>query len=118
MKSSAAAEPRGCAGQPPPTGLQRFCASTSMTLLVVRLNGQVGRRVVDKTGLTGLYDIDLRWTPDQQPNGAPLPAATDVDNTDPSVFTALQEQSGLRLVPETAPIDAFVVESVERPSEN
>jgi uncharacterized protein (TIGR03435 family) len=77
-----------------------------------------GRKVVDKTGLTALYEIDLKWTPDQMPNGAPLPPGVDIDTTGPTLFTAIQEQLGLRLVPETGEVHTLVVESVEHPSEN
>ena len=82
------------------------------------LTAQAGRKVVDKTGLTGLYDIDLKWTPEQLPNGAPLPPGIEIDSTGPTLFTAIQEQLGLRLAPETGQVDTFVVESVQRPSEN
>ena len=85
---------RPCPGASPAAGLQRFCSSTWIALLNIRLYGQVGRRVVDKTGLTGLYDMDLVWAPDPLANGVP-------DSSGPSVFTALQEQLGLRLVAET-----------------
>ena len=100
---------RPCSSTAPPPGLQRFCSSTSIAYLNIRLYGEVGRRVVDKTGLAGLYDMDLVWSQD------PLAG---LDSTGPSVFTALQEQLGLRLVSETALVDSFVAESVERPSEN
>lgn len=101
---------RPCSGAAPAAGLQRFCSSTSIAYLNIRLYGEVKRRVVDKTGLTGLYDMDLQWS-DPLTNEAP-------DASGPSVFTALQEQLGLRLVSETGQVDAFVVESVEKPSEN
>jgi len=57
-----------------------------------------------------MYQIDLNFAPD------PLPAGADPGL--PSLFTALREQLGLRLVPETGQVDTFVVESVQRPSEN
>ncbi|HEY4363357.1 MAG TPA: TIGR03435 family protein [Bryobacteraceae bacterium] len=98
------------AGAAPAAGLQRFCSSTSIAYLNIRLYGEVKRRVVDKTGLTGLYDMDLQWS-DSLTNEAP-------DASGPSVFTALQEQLGLRLVSEIGQVDAFVAGSVERPSEN
>jgi uncharacterized protein (TIGR03435 family) len=86
--------------------------------LLARFLGQtVGRPVIDKTGLTGRYDIDVRWTPESAPldvpAGAPLP---EVDG--PSLFTALQEQVGLRLESTTGPVQQLVIEDVERPSEN
>lgn len=60
---------------------------------------QLGRPVVDRTGINGLYDFSLDWTSD--------------DST-PSVFTALQEQLGLRLEPQKGPIEVLVVDSMER----
>jgi uncharacterized protein (TIGR03435 family) len=71
--------------------------------------GLTGRPVVDKTGLTGSYDIDLTWTPDDQQGTA---------GGGPTVFTALEEQLGLKLVPSKAPVETFVVDHVERPSAN
>jgi len=88
-------------------------ALTAASLINV-LTQAAGRKVVDKTGLAGLYDIQLKWTPDQ----SLVPPGTEIDTTGPSLFTALREQLGLRLVPETGQVDTFVVESVERPSEN
>jgi len=88
----------------------------TMAVLAGLLTSQTDRKVVDKTGLTGLYNIDLRWTPEQL-NGR-LPPGLESGTTDPTLFTAIQEQLGLRLVPETGPVDTFVVESVQRPSEN
>jgi uncharacterized protein (TIGR03435 family) len=64
-----------------------------------------GRPVVDRTGLSGTYDIDLQW--------APTPDADGV-----SIFTAIQEQLGLRLEPSTAPLDVVIIESAQRPTEN
>jgi uncharacterized protein (TIGR03435 family) len=68
----------------------------------------VGRQVVDETGLKGKYDYALKWAmnPDS-PNASA-----------PDIFTALQEQLGLKLAPEKGPVDTLVVEHVERPSEN
>lgn len=64
------------------------------------------RPVVDRTGLTGTYDVDVQWNPD--------PASQDV----PGVFTAIQEQLGLRLQPERGAVDVFVIAGVARPAEN
>jgi uncharacterized protein (TIGR03435 family) len=84
--------------------------ANSIAMLIPVLGLSAGRKVVDKTGLTGLYQIDLNFAPDPLPPGA--------DPGLPSLFTALREQLGLRLVSETGQVDTFVVESVERPSEN
>jgi uncharacterized protein (TIGR03435 family) len=72
-----------------------------------------GRMVIDRTGLTGEYDFTLQWTPEQMPNGAPPP-----DPSWPSLFTALQEQLGLKLESTNGPVDTIVIDSVEMPSEN
>jgi len=77
--------------------------------LVFALSDLLSRNVVDKTGLTGNYDIDLKWTPDDQ-QGTP--------DAGPTLFTALEEQLGLKLVPAKGPVDTFVVDHVERPAEN
>lgn len=69
------------------------------------LTRQVGRPVIDGTGISGEFDIELEWSPDQ--------SATDR----PSVFTALQS-IGLRLVPTRGPAEFIVVDRVEKPSEN
>ena len=68
------------------------------------------RPLVDQTGLTGRYDINLCYTPDELQNAD--------SNTAPGLFTAMQDQLGLKLVPTKAPIEVFVIDAVERPSEN
>jgi uncharacterized protein (TIGR03435 family) len=70
----------------------------------------VERPVRDRTGLTGAYDLHLRWTPD-------LTAASDRDSS-PSIFTALQDQLGLKLLPNKGPVKTLVVDHIERPAEN
>jgi uncharacterized protein (TIGR03435 family) len=65
--------------------------------------------IVDKTGLTGYYDLLLKWTPDEA--GADATAG-------PSIFTAIQDTLGLKLVASKEPIDVLVIDHVERPSEN
>ncbi len=68
------------------------------------------RRVLDMTGLNGFFDITFEWTPESiQPDAA---------DSGPSVFTAIQEQLGLRLEPRTAPFEFIVIDNVERPSGN
>jgi uncharacterized protein (TIGR03435 family) len=80
---------------------------------------------VDKTGLTAKYDLKLVWQPDgnqianfdamrvAEGYGAPPP-----DPLGPSLFTALQEQLGLKLESETGPVEMLVIERIERPSAN
>jgi len=77
--------------------------------LAFSLTGNVDRIVANKTGFTGKYDIDLKWTPDDR-QGTP--------DASPSIFTALEEQLGLKLLPTKGPVDVLVIEHVERPSEN
>ena len=76
------------------------------------LAGITGRIVVDRTELTGRFDMELKWTPD--PLQASGPAASDTA----SIFTALQEQLGLKLEPQRTPTEVFVIYSAERPMED
>ena len=73
--------------------------------------------VVDKTGLSARYDFDLEFTPDETVFGGDLGKGTD-DSTSPGLFTALQQQLGLRLEATRGPVEALVVDHVGRPSEN
>jgi uncharacterized protein (TIGR03435 family) len=89
------------------------------------IGGFVGRIVVDHTGLTGAYDFDLKWTPDvirveNRPPGAPDPLINGVpiDPNGPSIFTAVQEQLGLKLDSQMGPVAVLVIDRVEHPIEN
>jgi uncharacterized protein (TIGR03435 family) len=86
------------------------------------LSGNAQRIVVDKTGLTGYYDIALTYTPtpDQLPQGSPPPGAAPppIDPDGPSLFTAIQEQLGLKLQDQRGPVDVVVIDSIEPPTEN
>ena len=75
------------------------------------LSPAAGRYVFDATGLTDRFDANLKWTPDPEPGAAAPPDGV-------SLFTAIQEQLGLRLDPRQAPVDVFVIESAEQPTEN
>jgi uncharacterized protein (TIGR03435 family) len=79
--------------------------SFSMTGFAGFLAGEAGRVVVDRTGLTGGWDFDLKWSPPDTPSPDP---------DRPVIFTALQEQLGLRLEATTGPVDVLVVDRVER----
>jgi bla regulator protein blaR1 len=92
-----------------------------------QLSQQLGRTVQDKTGLTGKYDFTLQWKPDRDPSpmpGAPPageqgPGATlSTDSSEASIFTAVQEQLGLKLESRKAPVEVLVIDHVEAPSEN
>jgi uncharacterized protein (TIGR03435 family) len=77
--------------------------------------------VVDKTGLTGNYDFKLAWTPDESQAGKPGAQAGLANGTEPggpSIFTALQEQLGLKLEASKGPVETMVLEHVEKPSDN
>jgi len=102
--------------------LEGFAAP--MEMLGTVLSNAMGRPVVDKTGLPGKYDFTLEWTPDvgAGANGggffgggitepAPAPGG-------PTIFTALQEQLGLKLESQKSPVENIVIDRAERPSEN
>jgi bla regulator protein BlaR1 len=89
--------------------------------LVHLLSQQLGRTVLDKTGLTGKYDFTLQWTPDeaQGPPGLPgIDNAPPPESLGPSIFTAIQEQLGLKLESQKGPVEILVIDHAERPSEN
>ena len=77
------------------------------------------RPIVDHTGISGKYDFTLSWTPDtSQFNGNPPWRARNDANAGPDLFTAVQEQLGLKLQPLKEPTDVLVIDSVAQPSEN
>jgi uncharacterized protein (TIGR03435 family) len=80
----------------------------SIQALAANLSFTVGRVVVNKTGLEGGYDFTLDYAPD----------GADASDTRPSIFAALEEQLGLKLVPDKGPVDMVVVDHIERPTEN
>jgi uncharacterized protein (TIGR03435 family) len=91
---------------------QRGLAARHITMprFAELLSGKIDRPVTDMTGLPGLYDIDLDWAPDTI-----VPPDADLG---PSVFTAIQEQLGLKLEPTKGPLEILVIDHIERPSEN
>jgi uncharacterized protein (TIGR03435 family) len=80
------------------------------------LSGILRRKVLDKTGLAGAFDVDLKWTPDISTPSVKQETAPAPDG--PSIFTAMEEQLGLKLESGKAPIDVLVIDRIERPSEN
>ena len=83
------------------------------------LAGEVGRKIVDKTGLTGNFDWDLTWTPQaSQERPFDRQRFPTVDPDGPSIFTALQEQLGLKLESQRDMSEFLVIDGVERPSED
>jgi len=75
------------------------------------------RPVVDKTGLSGRYDFDLEWAPDETQFGGDVPPAT-AAATSPPLFEAIQQELGLKLEATKGPVDALVVDTAERPAAN
>jgi uncharacterized protein (TIGR03435 family) len=93
-----------------------------MSELARALSPSVGRIVIDKTGLKGRYDFLMTYAPEGRgfgpgpgPGGAEPPP---VDPNTPSLFTALQEQLGLKLEPARGPVDVLVIDRVEHPTED
>jgi uncharacterized protein (TIGR03435 family) len=76
-----------------------------------------GRPVVDRTGLSGQFDLSLRFNPNIQrlPEGRTDASLAELEER-PTIFTALREQFGLRLEPATEPVDVIVIDSVQRPT--
>lgn len=128
-------EPQGPGSEPPRGGImmngrgQLTVTDTKLDMFANALSHQLGRIVLDRTGLSGRYDFTLHWTPEpgegpvmpggagpgrEGPGGAPPPP----EASGPSIFTALQEQLGLKLESQKAPVDILVIEHVEKPSEN
>ena len=95
-------------------GSRLVAGGTSMAALARSMSNPAGRIVVDKTGLIGAFDFELEFTTD--PVGGQPPAVSDTNL--PSLFTALEEQLGLKLVPERRPVEVLVIDRVERPTEN
>jgi len=106
-------------GDRPACGVRRsagrmLVGGLSMATLARELAPLVaGRPVVDRTGLAGIYDLELTWAP-----GLAAEPTAAFEATAPSLFTAVQEQLGLRLQPTTGPIEVLVIDSVERPTPN
>ena len=88
-----------------------------MSLFVTLLAARLGRAVVDRTGLNGDWDFDLAYS-DLQQGALPVANAQPVDPNAPSLFTALQEQLGLKLESTRAPVDVLVIDKVSQPTEN
>jgi uncharacterized protein (TIGR03435 family) len=134
--STADCSDRGRRGQPPPQGpppippagivpcsimgtpgLIRF-GGFPISQITTMLGGQTGRMVVDRTGLTGNWEFELHFAAEQRgapPPGTDPPAA---DPNAPSLFTALQEQLGLKLESTKGPVEVVVIDVIERPTED
>ena len=82
-----------------------------MASLATQLSSQLHRTVIDKTGLVGDFDFSLSWAPDD-------PGLAQADPSAPSIFTAIQEQLGLKLVSSKGPVETLVIDQVELPEAN
>ncbi len=98
-----------------------------LAFLVQQLSQQLGRSVLDQTGLKGNYDFTLKWTPDQSsaamfqgpPGGGPgSDNAPPPDSSGPSIFTAVQEQLGLKLESTKGPVEILIIDHIAQPTEN
>ena len=125
---------------PPPPGPQNFRgirmtgqgqiegagAAMSFLAYVLSRQAEVGHVVLDETGLKGTYDWTLKWTPEPGLDGPPAgppgtpggAASPPPDATGPSLFTALQEQLGLKLESRKAPAEVLVIDQIDQPTEN
>lgn len=107
LKNSDPNEPQGMGGGAGSLGATNATMADIAQLLA---HGFLDRPVVDQTGLTGRFDLRLRWTPDE--------VAPQNSDAPPGFLTAIQEQLGLKLVTVKAPVDVMVIDRVERPSAN
>jgi uncharacterized protein (TIGR03435 family) len=122
--------PRPQPGAMLPRGIMHFSpgsiGGTAMPIsqaLLPLLSGQAGRPIIDKTGLLGLYDIELHWTPEPLARNGPtaiggVAATTTTESADPdsiTIFTAIQDQLGMKLDAAKGPVDVLVIDSVQRP---
>ena len=120
------------AGTPPPSSGPPgpgFCGTTmnpvsvrgggaTMAMLASLLERAAKRLVIDRTGLADNWDLEVNYTPDrsQLPPGVELPSS--IDPNGPSLFTALEEQLGLKLRPARGPVEVLVINSVQQPTPN
>jgi bla regulator protein BlaR1 len=127
-KAWSAARERGERVAPPPPNGDKFVCGSKMApgrilaggiqiadLAGVLSNFVGGRPVVDRTGLSGDYEFDLTWTPEVLP-GPSAESFVRADPNGPSLFTAVQEQLGLKLESTTGPVEVLVIDSAERPT--
>jgi uncharacterized protein (TIGR03435 family) len=104
-------------------GLHIRGSKVQMADFIRELTSVLGRPVLDKTGFTGEFDLDLGFSPDESLIGFPIfegPGGTRLgtDLNLPNIFAALEEQLGLKLVPAKGPVEVLVVDHAERPTPN
>ena len=96
------------------TSMSLQMRNVSMGDVAEELQGALDRPVVDETGLKGRYDFTLKWL---RADAVPT-AGDDADGALPGIFTALQEQAGLKVEPSKGDVDVLVIEHIERPEAN
>jgi uncharacterized protein (TIGR03435 family) len=86
--------------------------------LTARLFQELGRDVVDKTEIKGRFDVTIKWAPNAETIGNQTDGLPPPSGDSPAIFTAIQEQLGLKLEPTKAPIEVIVIDHAEMPSDN
>lgn len=113
--------------EPPPCGMRTLpgtilAGGVRLGQFASTLSALLGRVVQDRTGLSGDFELTLRWTPDQIPQGFDRKASamglTPIDPDGPSLPTALREQLGLKLDSQKGPVEIIVIDRAERPTPN
>jgi bla regulator protein BlaR1 len=90
----------------------------SMELLARNLSGMLSSPVADTTGIKGVFDLTLEWTPDEVQSPAKPGNEAAEPSLGPSIFTALQEQLGLKLETQKTPVEMTVIDRIEKPTSN
>ena len=104
---------------PKPGDLRETGNSVTIDMLSAHLVQFLDRKVVNQTGLSGVFDFSIEFAPEMGPGSQPLAGGGAPDiSAQPSIFTALQEQLGLKLESQKGPVDVLVIDHVEMPSEN
>ena len=117
------ARPARQPGQSPPCSIgprpgHLIGHAVSLVRLADALSQFAGRPVIDRSGIDGVFDVDLQWTPDVRVADPSDPAATAPPTDGPSIFTALQEQLGLKLQPTRGRVRVLVIDGAELPMPN
>jgi uncharacterized protein (TIGR03435 family) len=125
LKTSTASPDAFPEGPPPlifvvsPTTIKLPAHYASMTELAsVFQRAVLDRPVLDETGLSGRYDFDLEFTPDETEWGGAFAGRQNADSDKPGLYTAIQEQLGLKLEATTGAVDTLVIDHIEPPSPN
>jgi uncharacterized protein (TIGR03435 family) len=97
---------------------QLTCQAVGMIELTRILSQRLGHNVLDKTGLTGKYDLAMQWPPEDRTGPMLDGGENPAESSGPSIFTVIQEQLGLKLESHKAPVEVLVIDHVEAPSAN